>query len=40
VVEWYFRVALGRVATVDRIAKAALRLFAVDGYSGASMEQV
>jgi len=29
-----------RVATVDRIAEAALRLFTVDGYSGASMEQV
>ncbi len=31
---------VGRVATVDRIAEAALRLFTVDGYSGASMEQV
>jgi len=29
-----------RVPTVDRIAEAALRLFTVQGYAGASMEQV
>jgi len=29
-----------RVATEDRIAEAALRLFTVQGYAGASMEQV
>jgi len=29
-----------RVATADRIAEAALRLFTVHGYAGASMEQV
>jgi len=31
---------LERVATEDRIAEAALRLFTAHGYAGASMEQV